>query len=468
VTDQPDPAPATSVPQPPPARPAPRRPGDLLRGLARIVRTVALYGPEHPVTVETLADVHALLTYLLASRSALRLVIYEDTFFADDVLLLEESLQLYSLLTEMRAREMLVVEFHPGVESWEIGRLADLLNLGSAAVLKEGAAAYLSQHGVQHILVGGMVSVPARPTTLRFEPRDAYRAGLRAVEELNYQGSRNLPLALHKARLIVTAFVDILTRDRVALMGVAALRNHDEETCHHSVNVGILSLLLGFQLGLDRSMLSTLGLAALLHDIGKVRIPREVLTKPGRLTAEEQHIVRRHTVLGAHLLRNLSGQARLAMMTAFEHHANYDLSGYPTITTKRLPNLLSRIVQITDYFDAMTSARRPYRRAMLPSEAIRAIARGIGTVYDPVLAKAFVNVMGAYPVGSVVELDSGVLGAVVRPGEQDVNRPAVRVLRNHLWETVPPYIVELEAQRDRRILRALDPTDVGLSPADLN
>jgi putative nucleotidyltransferase with HDIG domain len=288
------------------------------------------------------------------------------------------------------------------------------------------------------------------------------------MEELNYQGSRTLPLALHKARLIVTSLIDIVARDRVALMGVAALRSHDEETCHHSVNVGILSLLLGAQVGLDRAMLSTLGLAALLHDIGKVRIPRDVLTKPGRLTADEQRIVRRHTVLGAHLLRNLSGQARLAMLAAFEHHANYDLSGYPAITTKRVPHLLSRIIQITDYFDAITSARRPYRRALLPSEAIREIARGIGTTYDPVMARAFIRAMGLYPVGSVVELDSGVLGAVVRPGGQDIARPTVRVVRNQRWETIPPYHVELESERDAHILRALDPTDVGFSAADLN
>jgi putative nucleotidyltransferase with HDIG domain len=449
----------------PPER-AGRGSGDVIRGLSRVIRTSALYGVEHPVTVQTLNDVHSLVTGLLVERSALRLVIHEGMFFVDDVLLLEESLQLYSLLMELRAREMLVVELRHGVEAWEIGRLAELLNTGSGAVVKTGAAALLAQHEVRQIVVGGTVTAPGHTAPVRFDPRNAYRAALRAVEELNYQGSRDLPLALHKGRLIVASFVDIVARDDVALMGMTALRNHDEETCHHSVNVGILSLLIGFHLGLDRSLLSTLGLAALLHDIGKVRIPREVLTKPGRLTPEEQQVVRRHAVLGAHLLRNLSGQARLAMLAAFEHHANYDLSGYPAITTKRVPHLVSRVVQIADYFDAMTSARRPYRRALLPSEAIREIGRGIGTLYDPVLARVFIQVMGLYPVGSVVELDTGALGVVVRPGERDVARPVVRVLKDHLWETVPPYQVALETQPARRVLRVLDPDDVGISEAD--
>jgi putative nucleotidyltransferase with HDIG domain len=455
---------------PPPAVEAPERPGrgpgDVIRGLSRIIRTSALYGADHPVTVQTLNDVHALVTLLLAEKPALRLVIHEGMFFLDDALLLEESLQLYSLLIEMRAREVLVVEFRPGVEAWEIGRLAELMNLGSGAVAKTGAPALLAQYGVRQIVVGGTVTAPGQAAPVRFDPRNAYRAALRAVGELNYQGSRDLPLALHKGRLIVASFIDIVARDQVALMGMTALRNHDEETCHHSVNVGILSLLMGFQIGLDRSLLSTLGLAALLHDIGKVRIPREVLTKPGRLTPEEQQTVRRHAVLGAHLLRNLSGQARLAILAAFEHHANYDLSGYPAITAKRVPHLLSRIVQIADYFDAMTSARRPYRRALLPSEAIREIGKGAGTLYDPVLARVFIQVMGLYPVGSVVELDTGALGVVVRPGERDVARPVVRVLRNHLWETVPPYQVVLDTQPERRVLRVLDPDDVGITEAE--
>lgn len=443
------------------------RPGDLLRGLSRIMRTSALYGAGHPVTAQALAEVHHLLVGLLAERPVLRLVIYEDAFFADDVLLLEESLQLHSLMLEMRVREILVAEFHPGVEPWEMGRLVEVLNLGSGAVVKAGASALLRQHEVRHIIVGSTVSAPPRAARFRYEPKDAYRAGLRAIEELNYQGSRNLTLALHKARLVIASFIDIITRDAVALMGMTALRNHDEETCHHSVNVGILSLLVGFRLGMDRTLLSALGLAALLHDIGKVRIPREVLTKPGRLTPEEQRVVRRHAVLGAHLLRNLSGPSRLALLAAFEHHANYDLSGYPAITTKRRPHLVSRIVQIADYFDAMTSARRPYRRALLPSEAIREVARGAGSTYDPFLARVFTQVMGLYPVGSLVELDTGALAVVVRPGQSALDRPDVRVVRNHRWEAVPPQIIGLEAQRERSIRRALDPVDVGLTAAEV-
>src|SRR5207302_7910995 len=130
-----------------------------------------------------------------------------------------------------------------------------------------------------------------------------------------------------------------------------------------------------------------------LHDIGKVRVDRAVITKPAKLTHEEEEIVRRHTVHGAHALRDLSGILRLALVVAFEHHANYNLSGYPRITAKEVPHLLTRIVQVADVFDAVTSSRRAYRRSRRPEEALQAILEGAGTEFDPVVAKLSVKVL---------------------------------------------------------------------------
>src|SRR5207302_4388702 len=130
-----------------------------------------------------------------------------------------------------------------------------------------------------------------------------------------------------------------------------------------------------------------------LHDIGKVRVDRAVITKPAKLTHEEEEIVRRHTVHGAHALRDLSGILRLALVVAFEHHANYNLSGYPRITAKEVPHLLTRIVQVADVFDAVTSSRRSYRRSRRPEQALQAILDGAGTEFDPVVAKFSVKVL---------------------------------------------------------------------------
>lgn len=226
----------------------------------------------------------------------------------------------------------------------------------------------------------------------QIDPADAYRAGLRLRDELAFQAYRDQPLKLQKANIIVNSFIEIIEEDSTALPGIALVKKHDENTYHHSVHVCILSLLIGSRLKLSRELLTTLGLAALLHDIGKVRIPSNVLTKPGRLTPEELDTIRRHPVHGAHALRELPGLAKLAMAVAFEHHANYNLSGYPRITTKRTPHLLTRIVQVADVFDAMTSTRRAYRQSLLREEALKVIANGAGTLYDPIVVKTFLQV----------------------------------------------------------------------------
>ncbi len=442
--------------------------GDILTALARAKRNAVLYSADHPFMATTMDEVHAVIDGLLGRRSSLRLSIHEDTFFAENTLLLEESLRYYGLLAELREREIGTLEFLAGVQAWEIARLVEALNMKTADLRGlGGAAALLQHHGVHHILVG-----PPRPLSaedhagLKVDPRDAYRAGLRVVDELNFEAARDLPLEMRKAKLVLKSLIDLVTADRVSLLSVAALKGYDEDTFHHCVNVSILSLMLGARLELDRVLMVTLGLAALLHDIGKVRIPPGIVTKPGTLTPEELEIIRRHPVHGAHLLGNLSGLARLAMVVAFEHHANFNLSGYPRIMAKGVPHLLTRIVHVADVYDAMTSSRRLYRRPMLPWEAMRVILDGAGKVFDPTLARLFVQVLGLYPVGSVVELDTGELGVVLRPGEREVTRPLVKVARGAAWEPIDPYIMNLEEERERRIARALDPVEAEIEVSD--
>ena len=227
----------------------------------------------------------------------------------------------------------------------------------------------------------------------KVNPQAVYRSGLRVMDELTYEVSQNAPPNLWKAEKVVGHFLDILTEQGAAQLGVAALKRHDEDSFHHSVNVCILSLMIGSRLDLDRPLLTVLGVAALLHDIGKSRVPQDLLAKPAKLTPEEEEVVRRHTIYGAHALRDFPDLLRLAMVVAFEHHANYDLSGYPQITLKKAPHVLSRIVQVADVFDAATSSRRGYRRPKRAAEVLRIILTEAGTFFDPVVARLAVGVL---------------------------------------------------------------------------
>ncbi len=442
---------------------AARKPGEVPRALSRARRIVALYGGDHPVAIHAMAELFEVVQHYMAERPSVRLFVHEESFFLETTLLLEESLQLHSLMLELGEREITVIEFRVGLEPQELKHLIEVLNLHVADLQRAGGAAARLEHlGAPHIVVGRTHTIGDHTAPKIVDPNDVYRAALRAVEELNFRASDHLPLQYRKARLVVTSLIESVARDKLALMGMTALKDHDEETCHHSVHVTILSLMIGSQLGLDRASLSTLGLAALFHDIGKVRIDRTLLAKPGEFTPEEREIMKRHTLYGAHLLRELPDQLRLAMVVAFEHHANYDLSGYPSITVKHAPHLLARIVQVADFFDAATSSRRVYRRPMLPGDATRFILENAGKVFDPVVSKVFVQLMGLYPVGSLVELDTGELAVVVSPAEWDVTRPGVKVVSTRAGEKVEPYTVDLGMERERKIVDVWDPVDHGL------
>ena len=441
-----------------------RRPGGVVTGIARAWRSVSLYGGDHPVAGRAVEEAFGTIADQLATRPSLRLFIHEDTFYMGRTVLLEESLHWGALLAEFVDRQVGTIEFQPGIEPWELRRLIEVLSLRPAELERHGgAAAALQRREVRHIIVSRTRPMLADELVqFRVDPRDVYRAGLRVVDNLYHQASRDRPLDLKTAAMIVSSLIDVLTEDRAALLGIAALKLYDEETAHHSVNVAALSLLVGLHLQLDRPAMNTLGLAALLHDIGKVRIPHEVLTKQDPPTSDERDQVRRHPLYGAHLLRTLPGPSRLAMVVAFEHHANYNLSGYPEITMKKAPHPLTRIIQMADFFDAATASLRPDRRSMLPSEAMTFVLERAGGAFDPSLARVFAQVLGRYPVGSVVELTNGEVAVVTRPGDRDTSRPVVKIVADRDSQPVTPRTVNLEEAPEVQIVRALDPTDVSV------
>jgi putative nucleotidyltransferase with HDIG domain len=438
-------------------------PGALLRLVETARKNLLLYPAGHPQTSTALRALSEGLTGVLTEQPSIRFDIYESAFFHHNRLLLEESLHTYGLLADLTAQGVGSVEFLRGITPEEAARFIGLL-----AAIPEGQALVptAQEMDLPHVRLGPPRALMGREREeLEIDPRDVYRVSLKTVDSLNYNASVGAPLNLRDARLLVTSMLDVILRDRYALLGVAALRQHDEDTVHHCVNVAVLALMVGFRIGLDQPSLGVLGGAALLHDIGKMRIPRHILVKPERLAEEERELINLHPLYGAELLRHLTGPAHLAAQVALEHHMDFDLSGYPRVPSTRQPHLFSRIIAIADFFDAMTSARRTYRRPLLPDRAMRQIVLAAGTRFDPVLAKVFLNLLGAYPVGSVLELSSGEIAIAYRPVEGAPLRPLIKIVRDAAGNTIDPVLVEL-AKDPRRVVRCLDPTVTGINPAD--
>jgi HD-GYP domain-containing protein (c-di-GMP phosphodiesterase class II) len=247
--------------------------------------------------------------------------------------------------------------------------------------------------------------------------------------------------------------VDLILQEDSTLLGLTNLRSHDEYTYNHSVNVCILALAIGQRLGYNKKKLSELGMAALFHDLGKFSIPLEVLNKPTDFTEAEWTIMRRHPIFSVKELVRLKGVDEMAVRVtigAFEHHLNYDLSGYPKLANKRKLSLLGRIICIVDCYDALTSSRVYNRVPFPPDKALRFMLSKSGKAFDPILMKIFVNAIGVYPIGTLVLLNTKEIGVVFtsNPIPEKGDRPKVKIILNALGEEAGGELVDLGEQDD--------------------
>lgn len=270
-----------------------------------------------------------------------------------------------------------------------------------------------------------------------------YERGKLVIHEVLAAASVNIPPDKMLARNLVKECLDSILRNPDALLWMTKIREEDEYTAEHCLSVCILSLAFGRYLGLNESELVQLGLCGLLHDVGKMQVPLDILNKPGKLTAEEFAQIKNHTLRGYELLsassQNLS---TIIAETALSHHERIDARGYPKkISASDLPELI-RIISIVDAYDAMT-ADRCYSAAKTTTTALKIIYEEAGKQFDQNLALAFIRCIGIYPPGTLVELINGCIGVVLDVNEKYRHLPRIIVLRDTDGKTDAPYLINL-------------------------
>jgi putative nucleotidyltransferase with HDIG domain len=292
-------------------------------------------------------------------------------------------------------------------------------------------------------------------------------------EKQKQRGAFNLNLTRRWMQSIFNHLVD----DESFVYGLTNIKNYDEYTLNHSVNVCILAVALGRRLGLTREELSDLGVSAFLHDLGKLEVPKEILDKPAVLSDEERNIVEGHVHHGAEKLIELKSARRLplrAVQVALEHHLKVDMSGYPKYVRKKTTSLFSKIVKIVDYFDAITTKRVYRPGVMTREEALAVMRKKSGDEFDPLLIKVFSSMIGAYPIGSLVVLDGGEIGIVfeANPHPAFQLRPKVKIISDLKKNMLDGEIVDL-AEIDpsttkfkRSIVKSLNADKYGINVSE--
>src|SRR5262245_9757080 len=347
----------------------------------------------------------------------------------------------HSLMSEFERRELGGIRFLHDAHEAELERFFQIFVAVDAGAVAERLVEMTREANIQ-----GVVPVPAADLDVDDITRDledkkentergrAKRVFWRAV-----LGTRKIVLRAHQtgrpdlrqAKRLVQPVVDNIMRHEYSVVGLNAMRDHDEYTYAHCVNVSVLSIGMGQALGQSRQVLADLGVAALLHDVGKIAVPGEVLRKPAKLSNEEWHMVRRHPIEGVKMICRMPGLTALtldALRVCLEHHMNYDRTGYPQIETEWGQATLSRIVAVADCFDAITAHRAYHRRPRTPFEALQYMLGPSRVTFDPAVLWALVRTVGLYPAGSVMQTDSGHLVLSLSPNPADVRRPVCRVL----------------------------------------
>ncbi|UCD64452.1 MAG: HD domain-containing protein [Candidatus Zixiibacteriota bacterium] len=300
--------------------------------------------------------------------------------------------------------------------------------------------------------------------------RSTFFKAMSVVKEVMVNTKQERDINISKTKRVVHSLIDHITRDEASLIELTAIKDFDDYTYAHCTNVCVYALTLGVRLGLDRARLSQLGMTALFHDIGKVKLPTDLIRKPQAYDENDWIQMQTHPHLGAKtILRNLTfdTHAARAARGALEHHVNKDFTGYPMLRrprSKKSLNLFSKIISIVDTFDALTSGRIYIRKPIPPEDVLKKMHYQMNVKFDGFLLKIFNDIVGIYPAGSVVLLSTDEIALVLTNSEHDKARPYVKIVGNKQGILEQPEWADLSAEDNahRVIVRRIDPTRYGL------
>ena len=363
-----------------------------LTALSQTLSSVALYGDDHPVTARAQERAHQRLLELQSSTPRL-----EFTFLGKEVLFGEDvmaGLQGWDWNTRLSEAGIERLEFTDRVDADQFTRFLD--QVAARLGLRPSMSAEVWQMG-QSAIRFGQVALRDDSRAQRIEEPTAILAcsteeEREAVDWINREVAERGRLPVAEADAVVRSLSITMHAQRSMMVPLLELKEYDQYTTTHAMNVAVLSMALGEFLGLSRETVRNIGMAGLLHDLGKIRIPLDILNKPGRLSPEERSVVEAHPVDGARILLGGQDPLDLAALVAYEHHLMLDGGGYPCLHYPRNAQFASRLVHVCDVYDALRT-KRPYREAWESERAIAYIEERAGREFDPEIARGFITML---------------------------------------------------------------------------
>jgi putative nucleotidyltransferase with HDIG domain len=439
---------------------------EILRRLAASLRSAQLYSPGHPIIARNLESLANAVQLIHDQQPAVTIGLVGEEVIVDDMPMARaDTFGPFVRRLQQAGVERIVIERGVTIEE-----MTEFLAAVTTIDARDQQAAGTFP-AIPHIRVG-RVTIEQRVegsltdmATIRRLYSDAVSVAGDVWESAQTEGRPDATAA----RSMIDGLAQAVAQNRTALLALTTLKEYDHYTFTHMVNVSILTMGQARGLGIDGPLLREFGLAALMHDIGKVRTPLEILNKPDALSDDEFVIMKRHVVDGAEILRMTPDVPALAPVVAFEHHLRVDGSGYPSGVTRSSLNIGTMLCSIADVYDAMRSQRN-YQKAFPTDRILAVLKRNDGTQFDQHLVRRFVQLIGIYPAGNLVRLNTGEVAVVLTVYAPDPYRPHIRVLIDregrrldlpyelNVWETSD------DPQRPSSIVAPLDPRDYQIDP----
>jgi len=425
--------------------------------LTAAVKGLRLYAVDHPATtkqVETLQD--GLFT-MLQHKKMIKMGLLEGTLFVEDHLIMQEFQAATELVEMLESRELAGFEFMAGLSANEIHSLLHLLHSGSNKG-QDFADALVSQ-GVKKIRA---IAAAEDDEDEAQQPRKVYHKALKVVDQI-FQDVRmgEIPSS-EDAIKVVKDMAHLTMTEPHAMLALSMLKDYDNYTFTHSVNVSVLALAIGRACQLTEEQLKTLGLGGLLHDLGKLRVDVNIITKPGRLTDSEFDEIKEHPGYGAEIIKEMEGVTDEVMQIVHGHHLRYDRTGYPSNVPGEVISPLVEMTAIADAYDAMTTLRS-YQRPFTPRKAIARLKDVRGSSLHPDYVTHFIESLGPYPVGSLVRLDNNEIGLVTKVEPKDTSLVDIKVIYDSAGTMLDdPYTIHLRPDQPRKIIAEVDPQTKGI------
>lgn len=424
---------------------------DILKYMVGALKGMALYPAGHPSVQKPLAASMEMLTPLLKILGKLTMSTMEGILILGERPFYDTNIQASEMLKRLDDREISNIEFHDGLSIEELATFLEILKMDPKALEKNGGVAKeLKNRQLIHIKSSNA--------------RQVYETAISTVENIIRDTRMGRIPNSDEATEVVEEMKEMVLSDKGALVGLSLIKSYDEYLFNHSVNVSVLALSLADELHVSQEDLAHIGLGALLHDIGKVQTPKEIINKPGKLNPDEWEIMQEHPVKSYEIVKNMSGVSEIAARIVYEHHIHYDHKGYPKLEEGRQIHKYSQIVAIADTYDAMTTLR-PYQKAFTPKDALDLMEQNlVGNAIDPTYFDTFVKLLGIYPVGTLVRLDTNEIALVVDVCPENFLMPKVKIVLDPAGKRlVDPldidlaHVDEAAGERTRNIISTVDP-----------